>query len=280
MKQLYGVIGDPIGHSVSPAMQNDAFQSLGIDADYHAFHVRGEDLETAVAGMKAIGVAGFNITVPHKTAVMPLLDEITPLAQAIGAVNTVVRDGDKWIGYNTDGEGFLAGLQADYSGDVLSGRILLIGAGGAARAIYYTLAQKGAAAIDITNRTANKAEDLKKRCPYPVETAVLTRAQAEQNMPRYDIVIQTTSIGMSPNSSEQPIDLTGLKPGTFVADIVYNPPETKLMKQAAGLGARTQNGAKMLAYQGALAFEKWTGVMPDAARMEHIILEKTGGASC
>lgn len=277
MKKLYGVIGDPIGHSMSPDMHNDAFQALGIQAHYQPFHVMEADLPKAVEGMKALGISGFNVTVPHKTAVMPLLDEVDPLAQAIGAVNTVVREQNRFIGYNTDGEGFLAGLMAEYDGDVLSKRILLVGAGGSARAIYYTLSQKGAQKIDIANRTAARAEELKKRCPYPVETVVLTMEEASKQLANYDIIIQTTSIGMSPHAESMPLSLDHIRSDAFVADIIYNPIETVLMKEARARGASAQNGAKMLSFQGALAFEKWTGTMPDPSRMETIIYNKLGG---
>lgn len=277
MKKLYGVIGDPISHSMSPDMHNDAFQALGIQAHYQPFHVKEADLPKAVEGMKALGISGFNVTVPHKTAVMPLLDEVDPLAQAIGAVNTVVREQNRFIGYNTDGEGFLAGLMAEYDGDVLSKRILLVGAGGSARAIYYTLSQKGAQKIDIANRTAARAEELKKRCPYPVETVVLTMEEASNKLANYDIIIQTTSIGMSPHAESMPLSLDHIRSDAFVADIIYNPIETVLMKEARARGASAQNGAKMLSFQGALAFEKWTGTMPDPSRMETIIYNKLGG---
>lgn len=280
MKKLYGVIGDPIGHSMSPDMHNDAFQSLSMDAHYHAFQIEKKDLEAAVLGMKAIGISGFNVTVPHKTAIMPLLDEVDPLAQAIGAVNTVVLDNGRFIGYNTDGEGFLAGLEVEYDGNVIDKRILLLGAGGSARAIYYTLSQKGAMHIDIGNRTLEKAEELKKRCPYPVKTSLLTLDEAAEKLADYDIIIQTTSIGMSPNVEAMPISLDNLHPDAFVADIIYNPIETAFMKEAKVRGAKSQNGAKMLSFQGALAFEKWTGILPEPSRMETIIYNKLGGIKC
>ncbi|WNS81891.1 shikimate dehydrogenase [Domibacillus sp. DTU_2020_1001157_1_SI_ALB_TIR_016] len=280
MKKLYGVIGDPIGHSMSPDMHNDAFGALHMEAYYHPFHIKSEELKTAVAGMKAIGLSGFNVTVPHKTAIMPLLDEIDPLAEAIGAVNTVVRDENRFIGYNTDGEGFVRGLNEEYGSSVLDKKIMIIGAGGAARAIYYTLSQQGAERVDIANRTPAKAEELKSRCPYPVETALLSLEQAEEQLGDYDIIIQTTSIGMSPKVSETPIHVKNIRPDAFVSDIIYNPAETMIMKEAKKRGARVQNGLKMFAYQGALAFEKWTGILPDTERMQKIVQNKLGGTSC
>ncbi len=280
MKKLYGVIGNPIGHSMSPAMHNDAFKTAGIDAHYQPLQIKTEDLPAAVPGMKAIGISGFNVTVPHKTAIMPLLDEVDPLAQAIGAVNTVVNVNNRFIGYNTDGAGFIRGLHEEYGKSVLDKRILLIGAGGAARAIYYTLSQQGAILVDIVNRTAEKAEQLKTRCPYPVNTSILSLQQAETTLEKYDIIIQTTSIGMSPKVDEKPLSLQRLRPDAFVSDIIYNPAKTALMKEAESHGARVQNGLKMFVYQGALAFEKWTGTLPDTERMEKIVIEKLGGKTC
>jgi len=280
VKKLYGVIGDPIGHSMSPDMHNDAFEALGIDAHYQPFQIKSEELKTAVLGMKAIGLSGFNVTVPHKTAIMPLLDEVDPLAEAIGAVNTVVRKENRFIGYNTDGEGFVRGLNEKYGRSVLDQHILMIGAGGAARAIYYTLSQQGAVRVDIANRTPEKAGQLKDRCPYPVETALLSLEEAEKKLGEYDIIIQTTSIGMSPNVDETPINMTNIRPDAFVSDIIYNPAETMIMKKAGSQGARVQNGLKMFVYQGALAFEKWTGVLPDLKRMEKLVQNKLGGTSC
>ena len=280
MKKLYGVIGDPIGHSMSPDMHNDAFEALGMDAHYHPFHIKGEDLKAAVPGMKAIGISGFNVTVPHKTAIIPLLDEVDPLAKAIGAVNTVIRSHDRYIGYNTDGEGFIRGLNEEYGSPILDKRILIIGAGGAARAIYYTLGQQGAVRVDIANRTAEKAEQLRERCPYPVQTALLSLGEAEETLDDYDIIIQTTSIGMSPKVDEVPLFPSRIRPDAFLSDIIYNPAETALMKEAKLRGARVQNGLRMFAFQGALAFEKWTGVLPDPNRMEKIVQDKLGGKTC
>lgn len=277
MKKLYGIIGDPIGHSMSPLMQNDAFSLLGMDAHYQPFHVTKENLPAAITGMKALGVAGFNITVPHKTAIIPLLDEVDPLAAAIGAVNTVVNKEGRFIGYNTDGEGFIRGLHEEYGQSVLDKRILIIGAGGAARAIYYTLGQQGAKQVDIANRTIDNALQLKERCPYAVETAALTIGEAAKHLADYNIIIQTTSIGMSPQVDASPLQLTNIRSDAFLSDIIYNPAETLIMKEAKKHGARVQNGMKMFAYQGALAFEKWTDTFPDPKRMMKIVQERLGG---
>ena len=277
MKKLFGVIGDPIAHSMSPAMHNDAFVRLGIDGYYHPFHVKPEDLAAAVQGMKAIGVQGFNVTIPHKSAIIPLLDQVDPLAKAIGAVNTVVREDGGWTGYNTDGAGFVRGLREAYGEPLEEKRVLLIGAGGAARAIYYTLASEKVSQIDIANRTAEKAASLAENCPYSVTGSVKTTDEATEQLEEYDVIIQTTSIGMSPLIEASPISVQKIKAGTFVSDIIYNPLETKLLQEAKKRGARTQNGLKMFVYQGALAFERWTGQTPDINKMEQIVCSQLGG---
>ncbi|KKB36395.1 shikimate dehydrogenase [Bacillus thermotolerans] len=274
MKKLFGVIGDPIAQSMSPVMHNDAFERVGIDAYYHPFHVQPAHLSAAVQGMKAIGVNGFNVTIPHKAAIIPLLDRVDPLAKSIGAVNTVVWENDGWTGYNTDGSGFVRGLQEEYGTSLEGKNMLVIGAGGAARAIYYTLAFEGAGRIDIANRTVEKGLELLNGCPVPVEGAAFSVAEAAEQLEVYDIIVQTTSIGMVPLTDESPLPVDRLKQGTFLSDIIYNPLETKIMREAKLRGARVQSGLKMFVYQGALAFEKWTGLTPDTKRMEEVVLNQ------
>ncbi|MEN8701069.1 shikimate dehydrogenase [Bacillus infantis] len=279
MKKLFAVIGDPIGHSMSPAMHNDLFNVYGLDACYVPLKVSREDLGDAVKGLRAIGIAGFNVTVPHKTEIMPFLDEIDPLAEAIGAVNTVLNKDGKLIGCNTDGEGYVRGLASEVP-DFSRKKILIAGAGGAARAIYYTLAQKGVQAIDISNRTAAKAEALADKCPFPVRTDAFGFQQAEEKLAEYDIIIQTTPIGMLPGIDALPFGLYNLKANAFVSDIIYNPLETKFLREAKNKGASIQNGLKMFVFQGALAFERWTGTFPDTDRMEAGVITQLGGQTC
>jgi shikimate dehydrogenase len=279
VRKLYGVIGDPVGHSMSPVMHNDLFNFYGMDRWYLPFHVKPMDLEDAVKGFKAIGAAGFNVTVPHKTQIIPLLDKVDPLAEAIGAVNTVVNENGLLIGYNTDGRGFVRGL-LDRLPAITEKKTLIIGAGGAAKAIYFSLAEAGLKEIDICNRTAARAEELAKGCPFAVQSAILGMEEAGKSCDQYDLIIQTTSIGMSPDIDETPLPFSALKEGCFVSDIIYNPLETRLLSEAARLGAATQNGLDMFVYQGALAFEKWTGIFPDTARMKGNVLKQLGGSSC
>ncbi|MBX9954066.1 shikimate dehydrogenase [Peribacillus simplex] len=280
MKKIYGVMGDPIVHSMSPDIHNDAFEKENIEAVYHHFHVTKEGLNDAVKGMKALGIEGFNITIPHKTSIIPFLDEVDELALAIGAVNTVVNKNGRFIGYNTDGKGFFKSLCDEISGDIKAKKTLVIGAGGAARAIYFTLVKEGVKQVDIANRTKERAAQLVSDCPYDKVSKALSIIEAEESLSQYDLIIQTTSSGMSPELDHSPLKVDQLKTGAIVSDIIYNPLQTKLLREAGEKGAETQNGLGMFINQAALAFEIWTGIMPDTARMTDIVLNKLGGNTC
>ncbi|RIW37615.1 shikimate dehydrogenase [Bacillus salacetis] len=277
MKSLYGVIGNPIGHSLSPHMHNDAFKENDIDSLYQPFLVRSDELEKAVDGLKVLGIKGFNVTIPHKSAIIPLLDEIDPLAESIGAVNTVVRDGGRFIGYNTDGMGFLKSLQESCPFPLKDKNVLIIGAGGAARAIFHSLAASGIQNIDICNRTSERGKDIINECVYPCSSAALSLQKAEQGLEKYDIIVQTTSVGMYPDTDEMPLHVTRIKKGAFISDIIYNPRETAIIKAFRGLGGKGVNGIGMFVHQGALAFELWTGIKPDSNRMRKIVQQQLGG---
>ncbi|WP_102274492.1 shikimate dehydrogenase [Cytobacillus massiliigabonensis] len=276
MKKLFAVIGDPIAHSMSPAMHNDLFQTYGVDAHYQPLHVKRDSLKEALIGLKAIGIAGFNVTVPHKETIIPLLDKLDPLAEAIGAVNTVVNEDGEFVGYNTDGSGYLQGLLTQWP-TIKGKNILIIGAGGAARAIYFTLAQAGVKRLDICNRTIQKAEELINDCPFHVPSAAIGKEEAEINLSDYHLLIQTTPMGMAPNIDSLPLSLHKLQTDALVSDIIYNPLETKILREARNKGAKIQNGLDMFVYQGALAFEKWTGIFPNIERMKNIVLNQLGG---
>ncbi|MEH7120270.1 shikimate dehydrogenase [Neobacillus vireti] len=276
MKKLFGVLGNPIGHTMSPAMHNDLFSLYNMDAVYLPFQVKEEDLEAAVNGLRVIGAVGFNVTIPHKSRVIPFLDEVDESAMSIGAVNTVVNKDGKLIGYNTDGLGFLKGLKALVP-EINGKRILVIGAGGAARAIYFTLAKENPSQIDIANRTVENAARLIADCPYSVSSRALTMEEAERLVGEYDMFIQTTMIGMSPKITEQPLSLQNVSKQSVVCDIIYNPLETSFLREAGERGAMVQNGIDMFVYQGALAFEKWTGIFPDINRMKENVLGQLGG---
>ena len=279
MKKLFGVIGDPIAHSMSPLMHNELFKLEKIDAHYFPFHISQDKLPAAIESLQVLGASGFNVTVPHKVAIIPLLDKIDPLAEAIGAVNTVVNESGQFVGYNTDGSGFVRGLTTQLT-HLEQKSVLMVGSGGAARAIYFTLAKAGVQRLDIYNRTIDKAMQLIDECPYRVPSKVLDRNQTEKMLAEYDVIIQTTSIGMAPNIHKSPLRLTNLSAQAFVSDIIYNPFETLFLQEAKRIGAKTQNGIDMFVFQGAIAFEKWTGVFPDTQRMKQIVNNQLGGNIC
>jgi shikimate dehydrogenase len=280
LEKLYGLIGCPVSHSMSPLMHNDAFQHLGIRAHYHAFHVEPDHLHDAVKGLRALGVSGFNVTVPHKVKIMEYLDQIDKEALEIGAVNTVVNENGKLIGYNTDGQGFVRALLEILDKPLEQCSILLIGAGGAARGILFSLAANGAKWIDVCNRTLSNAEKLLRDCHMNIQSNILTMKEAEEKLDQYQLIINTTSVGMHPNVEQMPLDVEKLVQGSIVSDIIYNPIETKLLKEAKKRKAITQNGIGMFVYQGALAFEKWTGIWPNIDRMKNIVIQKLGGKIC
>ncbi|GIN85409.1 shikimate dehydrogenase (NADP(+)) [Heyndrickxia sporothermodurans] len=279
MRNLYGVIGDPIAHSMSPVMHNAAFLELQLNHVYFPFHITPDSLADGIKGMKALGIMGFNVTIPHKEKILPLLDKIDPLAKAIGAVNTVVREKDGFTGYNSDGLGFIRALKEEWKSDVSNEKVLIIGAGGAAKAIYYSLVYEGVHSIDICNRTKERANELVEACPFPCQSNVLTLKEAEENLDKYTLIVQTTSIGMSPNIELSPISLQNLKRDTHIVDIIYNPFETKILKDAKKKGATISNGLGMFIYQGAIAFEKWTGITPNIEVMKKVVKNHLGGST-
>lgn len=275
MKKLVGLIGYPVSHSMSPEMQNAAFQRAGLDYEYDKYSVHPDVLEQAVQSLRDYSFAGCNVTIPHKQHVMRYLDEISPGAESIGAVNTIVNENGKLIGYNTDGAGFVQGLMRKLKTPLEDARILVIGAGGASRAICYALAESNSKTIAIANRTLEKANHIKEECMRP-EDRVVTLNEAAETLSLYNIVINTTSIGMDKDTN-LPLDLTNLVPGTVLSDIIYNPIKTHWLQEGERKSAIVDNGVAMLVYQGALAFEKWTGIKPDVQLMEEIVIEKLGG---
>lgn len=272
--RLYGVMGDPVEHSVSPAMHNAAFRALGLDCAYLPFHVRSEDLAAAIAGARALNIRGLNVTVPHKVGVMGMLDEVDPLARQIGAVNVLVNDSGRLSGHNTDAEGFLRML-AEHGIEPRGKNIVVLGAGGAARAICFALASRGAE-LTILNRTAavaqTCADDISRALGVSTTARGLNRENLACALPCAGMLVNATSAGMLPDTGTTPVDRELLGGHLTVVDIIYNPGQTKLLREAEQAGAKTINGLEMLVWQGALAFEKWTGrqapldVMRRAAR--------------
>ncbi|OYD07614.1 shikimate dehydrogenase [Paludifilum halophilum] len=254
-----GLIGHPIGHSKSPEMMNEAFRAKGLSYLYLACDVAPESLADAVQGMRALGFRGWNVTIPHKVAIMDLLDHVEESAREIGAVNTVVREGDRLIGTNTDGEGYIRSLLRETGLDPTSQRVLILGAGGAARAVGYALARAGVQEIIIANRTESKAERLASHLSRWALCRWARWTELGDTVRKATLLVQTTSVGMHPDIEAIPIDPSLLHAGMTVSDLVYHPRETKLLQEARARGAAVHFGAGMLLYQAALAFQRWTG---------------------
>ena len=259
--RVCGVIGDPIGHSISPAMHNAAFRALNLDYVYVPFRVSPENLPHALEGIRALNIRGVNVTIPHKVSIIPLLDEIDGFAREIGSVNVIVNDNGRLIGYNTDAPGFIHALQ-HYGVELAGERVTVMGAGGAARAICFALAERGTS-VTILNRTpdnaARFAEEISARTGQPIQVMRLTQENLAEAMDSCNILVNATSVGMYPDVEAMLVDHTMIKSHQTVVDIVYNPPRTRLLAEAEKAGARIVGGMEMLVWQGALAFEIWTG---------------------
>ncbi|SER71350.1 shikimate dehydrogenase [Salipaludibacillus aurantiacus] len=277
MKQIYGVIGNPVGHSLSPDMHEEAFRELNINASYHAFLVPDNRLQQAVDGIRGLGIRGVNVTLPHKVEVMNFLDEIHPLAEEIGAVNTIVNENGKLTGYNTDGEGYVHGLMPILPKELKNIRALIIGAGGAAKAVAVTLAKYNIHGLVIANRTVEKAHELAKACEGWTDSSAINLGRAQARLTEFDLIINTTSIGMSPDTGKMPLSLETLSEGTVVSDLIYTPAKTRWLQDAEARGAIIQNGLDMFINQGALAFEKWTGQEAPREIMKKKVIGKLGG---
>lgn len=276
MKRVFGVFGDPIGHSLSPAMHNATFSALGMDCIYHAFRVRPENLGKAILGAEAMGFGGLNLTVPLKEEALKL-DFIRPdpLAERIGAINTIVFSETGEIrGYNTDGLGARQAL-LEAAVEIKGSKVVVAGAGGAARAVAFQLAADGAE-ITVINRTAERAVELAKdvaAASLPGKISGTGLLGLKELLRDADILINTTTLGMHPNTDATIATAEELHSNLTVFDIVYNPLETRLLKEAKAAGAKTVSGVLMLIYQGAEAFKLWTGVEAPTELMKKTVLE-------
>ncbi|MCW3994564.1 MAG: shikimate dehydrogenase [Candidatus Bathyarchaeota archaeon] len=273
--RVCGVIGDPIEHTLSPIIHNAAFEALNLDYVFLAFKVKSAWVEAAVNGMRALNLRGLNVTMPHKSAVMNYLDRIDLSAQIVNSVNTILNKENLLFGFNTDGIGALKALKEN--GVELKGRkILLLGAGGAARAIAYTLA-KEADELAVLNRTVKQAEGLAKLLEKSLSKKVvagsLKPSDIQRNLQDSDILVNATSVGMSPNAEESPVPPKLLRSNLAVMDIVYNPVETKLAQDAKAAGAKVVSGVDMLIHQGAASFEIWTGKSAPIEVMRKVALK-------
>ena len=263
--EVYCVIGSPVGHSLSPLMHNTAFRETGYDGVYVAFEAR--DVTSALAGIQGLGIRGVSITIPHKVSVIPLLSTLTERARRIGAVNTLAwRDG-ALMGDNTDALGAVRALKEKTG---LAGKkVLILGAGGAARAVGFGVLEEGALPI-IANRTAEAGEALAK--DLGGDFCLLSEIETKD----FDVLVNTTSVGMTPNPNAMPVSETALRPGCVVMDIVYNPIETLLLKTAREKGCPVVDGVSMFVYQGVSQFEMWTGLAAPVAAMEKAVRTALG----
>lgn len=262
--QVLGVIGDPVAHSWSPAMHAKFAQETGADAVYVPFHVRPENLETALGALPSLDIGGVNITVPHKEAAFRLLTEHTDTARAIGAVNTVIVDGDRLIGENTDAKGFKADLEARLDGTGWEkGTVVVLGAGGAARAVVHALAESGVPEIVVANRTREKAQALvAELAPETGQAVGIPDPELQPLLERVRLLVNSTSIGLEGEEFPE-LALEALPDGAGVYDLIYNPRRTPLLREAEKRGLAVTNGLGMLVRQGAFSFAHWTGLQPD-----------------
>ena len=274
--RIVGVIGDPVQHSRSPQMHNAAIVERKLDYVYVPFHVRSGELREAIEGFKALNVLGVNVTIPHKQTVMSILDDVSHEATLIGAANTLIFCDGRVSGDNTDAQGFLRAMTEEGIDIPVGGSAVVLGAGGAARAVVVALALSGLGLITVANRTGWKAIQFEKNLATISETEIsavdLASNQLNSAIRSADLLVNTTSVGMQ-ETDQLLIDPDSLNPGTIVYEIVYTPPETPLLRVAREKGCQTIGGIGMLVHQGAIAFEKWIGIVPNVETMR-IALEQ------
>lgn len=261
--RVYCVIGHPVFHSKSPVMHNQAFAAAGYPAVYTAFDVT--DIAAAVAGIRALGICGASVTIPHKISVMKHLDELDSMAEKTGAVNTIVNNKGRLKGYNTDGYGAVWALMDKT--EISNKTVLIVGAGGAARAVAFGLCQHPDTKIFITNRTEINGQILAR------ELGAKFVSMEKLDTIEFDILVNTTPVGMFPYTDEMPVDQSLLRPELVVMDIVYNPLETKLLYTAKTRGCKVIDGVGMFVYQGARQFALWTAMEPPVDQMRQAVYD-------
>ncbi|MDY7989163.1 shikimate dehydrogenase [Paenibacillus polymyxa] len=271
---LLGVLGDPIKHSKSPLMHKIALQVAGIEGDFVPLHVKPDQLEDAMKGIRALHFRGVNVTIPHKVEVMKYLDEIDEGARLIGAVNTIVNDNGRLKGYNTDGIGYVRSLKEETSVELKGARIAVLGAGGAARGVIHALLEEQPESVIILNRTRDKAEQLALEwTTEAIPVRGYSNEDAKSVLATVNVLINTTSVGMSPLADELPLEPSLIPEGIIVSDLIYNPLETRLLQESREQrGCTVHGGLGMFVYQGAVAFEYFTGVVPAVEQMRAAVL--------
>jgi shikimate dehydrogenase len=276
--KVLGIIGHPVSHSLSPVMHNAAIEALGLDYVYVPFQVAPEHLSMAVHGLRALGVQGFNVTIPHKSAIMSLLDSISPEAELCGAVNTVNLENNLLVGYNTDGAGLLKSLSNDLGFRPSGTTVLILGAGGAARGALASLCKAGVSRVIVANRTRERGEALVETFRdrfgnVSFQLCSLEAGDLEEHLTAAHLLLNTTSVGMN-GSSFDGLNLAQMADCAMIYDMVYSPAETPLLAEARGKGLAYANGIGMLVAQGEAAFSIWTGVEPPSGAMKEALISE------
>ncbi|CCQ93699.1 Shikimate dehydrogenase [[Clostridium] ultunense Esp] len=271
---LYGLFGNPVAHSLSPVMQQAAFMERGFNAVYLAFAIQKEKLKEAVEAIRALSIQGVNVTIPYKVEVIPFLDEVEEEASIIGAVNTIKNEGGRLRGYNTDGKGFIRSLEEEFHPDWSSMNGTILGAGGAVRSVAVALARKGVKRITIVNRNREKAEELARLISAWTSVQVEGWERLSSTLKGSNLLINGTPIGMHPHVEETPVAQEALHQDLIVSELVYTPLYTRLLREAKEKGAKIHPGLMMFVYQGAIAFEIWTGKTAPVNLMEQVVRER------
>lgn len=279
--KLLGVIGEPIEHSLSPVMHNAAIAEMGLDYIYLPFPIKTADLGVAIAGFAAMGLQGFSVTIPHKQAITSLLSEVSAIAKLTGAVNTVWRTEQGWSGTNTDVEGFVAPLQA-LNRDWSQTTPVILGHGGAARAVVVGCTQLGCAEIHVVGRNVQKLSQFQQswvNAPLPITLNVHRWEELPELLPQADLVVNSTPVGMYPNVEQSPLDaaaMTLLRPDAIAYDLIYTPNPTQFLQQAKEQGAVAIDGLEMLVQQGAAALKIWVEQTPPVDIMRRSLQRHLG----
>ena len=262
-KQIFGIVGDPVSHSLSPVMHEAAFREMGIDGVYERFGVPSEELPGLISLLKEYNVSGVNVTIPHKESIIPFLDRLDPFAQQIGAVNTIIFENGQTIGFNTDASGFMLSVADTLDIDWTFEKVVVLGAGGSGQAIAHMISQENPMSLTVVNRSVEKSIQLAEKLSETSGMFVTSIGFEDPRLPyciqNATVLINTTPLGMGSMMDQTPLPKEWLRPRHTVIDIVYSPRETVLLKDAMSVGARVMNGLGMLAGQGALAFELFTG---------------------
>ncbi len=273
--QYLGLFGNPVGHSLSPLLHNHILQKMGCNCIYLPFAVPGEQLKDAVNAIRSLNFRGVNVTIPHKEAVIPYLDDVSPEAAACGAVNVINNENGRLRGYNTDGAGFIVSLQ---EAEVpLQGKALFIGAGGAARSLAVSLAAEGVSQLDFIDIDLPRAQALAGSLALPLDVLAGAHLMSKEKFTELaslsNIIINCTPVGMYPRIGQSPVDtLDMLHPETVVCDIIYNPLNTSFLAMGQARGLKTINGLSMFVHQAALSLEIWLGIKPPLQLMKEVLL--------